>query len=137
MKEGYTLVEQIALESNLNAITKVEQIVESFCAQINVSDDCFGNVLIAVSEAVTNAVVHGNGVDSQFQINLSVGDNAHDFYVNVKDQGRGFDYNALPDPTNPENLLNEHGRGIFLMQNLADKVEFEDYGRSVYMFFQK
>jgi serine/threonine-protein kinase RsbW len=51
--------------------------------------------------------------------------------------GRGFDYENLPDPTSPENLLKENGRGIFLMKNLSDLVEFEDQGKSVFIYFNK
>lgn len=137
MKEGYTEIDHFVLESNLDSISKVEQIVDDVCQKLTLNEESYGNVLIAVSEAVTNAIVHGNGVGSTLHVDLSVSDGSEDFVFQVKDAGRGFDTTALPDPTNPDNLLNENGRGIFLMQNLADKVEFDDYGRTVNMYFQK
>ena len=137
MKEGYTLIEQFALESNLDSVSRVEHIVDNVCKRLTLDEASYGNVLIAVSEAVTNAVIHGNGVGSSLHVNVAVADGTEQFYFNIKDSGRGFDTTVLPDPTNPENLLLENGRGIFLMQNLSDKVEFEDYGRSVFMYFQK
>jgi serine/threonine-protein kinase RsbW len=71
------------------------------------------------------------------EVNVYVSDNPIEFCFSVKDQGRGFDFENLPDPTAPENILKENGRGIYLMKNLADEVEFEDAGRSVNIYFNK
>ena len=54
----------------------------------------------------------------------------------VKDEGSGFNYDSLPDPTNPENIEKPNGRGVFLMRNLADKVSFEDNGSKVILDFK-
>ena len=59
------------------------------------------------------------------------------FCFNIIDQGKGFDFMNLPDPTAPENLLKENGRGIFLMKNLADEVIFENNGKNVFIYFSK
>ena len=64
-------------------------------------------------------------------------DNEKNVCFSVKDEGQGFDFDNLPDPTAPENILKENGRGIFLMRNLADKVEFTDEGTEVSLFFNK
>ena len=66
-----------------------------------------------------------------------VGDKDVEFCVNVRDHGSGFDYDNLPDPTAPENLEKEDGRGIYLMKTLAEEVEFEEEGRSVNIYFVK
>lgn len=137
MKEGYTVIDHFVLESKLDSISRVEQIVDDVCQKLTLNEESYGNVLIAVSEAVTNAIVHGNGLGSSLPVDLAIGNGSQDFVFQVKDAGRGFDTTSLPDPTNPDNLLNENGRGIFLMQNLSDKVEFEDYGRTVSIYFQK
>ena len=86
------------------------------------NEDAYGNVLIAVTEAVNNAIQHGNKENETLSINVSVSDNEKNVCFSVKDEGQGFDFDNLPDPTAPENILKENGRGIFLMRNLADKV---------------
>ena len=89
------------------------------------------------TEAVNNAIVHGNKKDKDLLVKVSLAENGQVFCFNVIDAGPGFDYGNLPDPTAPENIEKEHGRGIFLMRNLADDVEFGDYGRSVSIYFTK
>lgn len=137
MREGFTIIDKLAIPSDFEAVGKVEVLVDKVCNQLGVNEDFYGNVLIAVTEAVNNAIEHGNKKDVSMEVNVAVGDNPSEFCFNVKDQGRGFDYMYLPDPTAPENILKENGRGIFLMKNLADEVEFEDAGRSVNIYFNK
>jgi serine/threonine-protein kinase RsbW len=68
---------------------------------------------------------------------VAVGDSTNAFCFKIKDQGKGFDYNNLPDPTAPENILKENGRGIFLMRNLSDEVSFNEAGNEVIIYFSK
>jgi serine/threonine-protein kinase RsbW len=91
--------------------------------------------MISVIESVNNAIVHGNKSDSTKNVSLSLSfqENAIQFYV--EDEGNGFDYNNLPDPTSPENLDNPGGRGIFLIKNLCDEVDFANSGRTVTLTF--
>lgn len=137
MKEGYTLIEEISIPSNFESVPEVEKLVDKVCKDLSVNEDYYGNVLIAVTEAVNNAILHGNANTPDLNVKVAVGDEPTSFCFNVKDNGRGFDFNNLPDPTAPENIEKENGRGIFLMKNLSDEVEFEDYGRSVNIYFSK
>jgi serine/threonine-protein kinase RsbW len=137
MKEGFTIIDTLSIPSDFESVAQVEMLVDRVCNQIGVNEDFYGNVLIAVTEAVNNAIEHGNTKIASTLVNVAVGDNPDEFCFNVKDQGRGFDFNNLPDPTAPENILKENGRGIFLMKNLADSVEYEDGGRSVNIYFSK
>ena len=91
--------------------------------------------MIALTEAVTNAIQHGNKYDPEKNINLQFIPNQKELVFTIKDQGTGFDFNNLPDPTEPNNIEKPHGRGIYLMKHLADKVEFSDSGRSVELNF--
>ena len=93
--------------------------------------------MIAVTEAVNNAIQHGNNQDASVDVEIAVGDKETDFCFSVQDQGKGFDFDNLPDPTAPENIEKEHGRGIFLMRSLAEEVEFQDNGRNVTIYFSK
>jgi serine/threonine-protein kinase RsbW len=137
MKEGYRIIERLQLPTNYNALVDIESLVGKVCENLGVVDDAYGNVLIAVTEAVNNAIEHGNAMNNDLLVDVAVGDEKESFCFHVKDQGKGFDFMNLPDPTSPENLLKENGRGIFLMKNLADEVVFDAPGNSVNMYFTK
>lgn len=137
MKDGFVLVDSLAIQSDFSEISKVENLVDNVCTRLKVNEDYYGNVLIAVTEAVNNAIEHGNNFSPKLEVSLKVGNYTEEFCFNVKDQGVGFDYLNLPDPTAPENLEKENGRGIYLMRSLAEEVMFEDEGRSVSIYFKK
>jgi serine/threonine-protein kinase RsbW len=90
---------------------------------------------LAVREAIANAMVHGNHCDPEKAVRISVAVNENcDLFVSVRDSGAGFDPGRLPNPVAPENLLAAHGRGIFIMRQLMDQVDFEfDHGTEVRM----
>lgn len=137
MKEGFTLVKEVALSSDYQSLIDVEGLVGSVCEEFGVQEDAFGNVLIAVSEAVNNAIQHGNKENKDALVNIKVSTNDECFCIQVQDQGVGFAFQDLPDPTAPENLLKDSGRGVFLMNNLADEVEFLNSGNTVNLYFNK
>jgi serine/threonine-protein kinase RsbW len=92
-------------------------------------------VALAIREALSNALVHGNRCDPEKTIAICVAlKDDGGLFVSVKDSGSGFDPNALPNPLALENLLSNHGRGIFLMRQFMDEVEFKfDHGTVVRM----
>lgn len=137
MKDGYVVVERITIPSDFGSINKVESLIDSICSKLSIKEDYYGNVLIAVTEAVNNAIQHGNNSDASLNVDVAVGDKETDFCFSVQDQGKGFDFENLPDPTAPENIEKENGRGIFLMRSLAEEVEFQDEGRNVTIYFSK
>jgi len=114
----------------------VERMVSDLCDEHEIDSDLFGNMLVALTEAVTNAYVHGNGSDPQKSVDFSIDRKQNEITFKIKDQGAGFDYNNLPDPLAPENIEKENGRGIFLMRSLADEVEFNESGNEVEVMFQ-
>lgn len=137
MKDGFVVVESLSIPSDFSELTKVENLVDSVCENLSVNEDYYGNVLIAVTEAVNNAIQHGNKEKANLKVDLFVGDKETDFCFHVEDEGKGFDFNNLPDPTSPENIEKENGRGIFLMKSLAEEVEFDNEGRAVNIYFTK
>jgi serine/threonine-protein kinase RsbW len=137
MKEGFKIVNNISVPSDFSSISTVESLIDKTCVDLDVNEDAYGNVLIAVTEAVNNAIQHGNQLDKSLSVSIFVGDSSNEFCVNVKDEGSGFDFTNLPDPTSPDNIEKENGRGIFLMRSLADEVEFDDLGSSVNIYFSK
>jgi serine/threonine-protein kinase RsbW len=110
-------------------ITVVERLIDEVFAEYQVSEDHYGELLIAMTEAVNNAIVHGNKLDPAKQVSVTFSVEGKDMVFRVEDEGPGFDYSNLPDPTAPENIEKPHGRGVFLMRNLADECSFEDDGR--------
>lgn len=137
MKEGFEVVESLSVPSDFGSLNKVESLIDDVCNRLKVNEDYYGNVLIAVTEAVNNAIEHGNSTNPNLNVDLFVGDKETDFCFSVKDYGDGFDFENLPDPTAPENIEKENGRGIYLMRSLAEDVIFEDNGTNVNIYFTK
>lgn len=137
MKEGFIQIESLSIPSDFEAVKRVESLIDNVCERLHINEDSYGNVLIAVTEAVNNAIIHGNKMDRSLNVDLYVGDKETDFCFSVKDYGDGFNYNDLPDPTAPENINKEDGRGIFLMKSLAEEVEYGNDGRDVNIYFSK
>lgn len=122
--------------SILENIHLAEKLIDDVVAEYGVKEDYYGELLIAMTEAVNNAIVHGNKLDASKQVTLTfdiIEDRLMRFIV--EDEGPGFDYNNLPDPTAPENIEKPHGRGVFLMRKLADNCDFQDNGRIVILDF--
>ena len=84
MKEGFTIVDTISIASDYAAVSKVEALVDKICSELGVQEDYYGNVLIAVTEAVNNAIQHGNIFNSDLVVYVSVGDNPEEFCFTVK-----------------------------------------------------
>ncbi|OFZ56293.1 MAG: serine/threonine protein kinase [Bacteroidetes bacterium RIFCSPHIGHO2_02_FULL_44_7] len=137
MKEGFVVIDSLSIPSNFGSISKVEMLIDDVCARLKVNEEYYGNVLIAVTEAVNNAIQHGNKLREDLSVDLAVGDKETDFCFRVKDYGSGFDFTDLPDPTAPENIEKEDGRGIFLMKSLSEDVEFDEGGSAVDIYFTK
>lgn len=116
------------------------RIVESFIDNANdffgFSNDLYGNIMVSVTEAVNNAILHGNKSQQNKDVTLSLQIEDKDFIkFIITDQGEGFDYNNLPDPTAPENIEKIGGRGIFLIRQLCDDLSFDDNGKMVILSF--
>lgn len=127
--------QKLSISSKSENIVLVEKMVEDVCDLFNIPEDHYGNILVALTEAVNNAIHHGNKADPEKQIEICFKTKKNEISFFIKDEGKGFDFSSLPDPTNPENIEKPHGRGVFLMRNLADKVEFEESGSKVVLTF--
>lgn len=127
--------EHISFASVTENLTLAEKLVDKICESSQISEDHYGNILVAVTEAVLNAIDHGNKKNPEKTVGLSYELKGDTLKFNIRDEGPGFDYDNLADPTDPENLEKPNGRGIFLMKKLADAVEFEDDGRLVQLEF--
>jgi serine/threonine-protein kinase RsbW len=126
---------RIEIPSLSENIRMIESFIDNAKEKFLLNDDIYGNIMIAVTEAVNNAIRHGNGGDAQKNVTLALGIEENIIRFSIADQGNGFDYHDLPDPTTAENIEKPTGRGIFLMKHLADEVEFLDGGRMVELRF--
>lgn len=125
----------IQVPSIMENIRMIESFIDNAKERFHLDDDIYGNIMIAVTEAVNNAIKHGNSSDKSKNVHLSLSlDNSMIKFV-IKDEGNGFNYDNLPDPTAPENLEKPGGRGIFLMKHLSDEVDFKEDGRVVELSF--
>lgn len=125
---------RLTIGSRLELLSMVHALIEGLGRQFSLADDWIQSVQIAVIEAGTNAIQHGNvfAEDKSVTFDFRMGDD--DLVVEVDDYGKGFDPARLVDPTLPSALLNPHGRGVYLMRELMDVVEFDtrpDHGTRV------
>lgn len=110
----------------------VNQVVEAY----GVDTEMYGNILISLTEAVNNAIIHGNDHDAEKMVRVRLKRDDKRLVFLISDEGEGFNFNDLPDPTAPENILKLGGRGVFLMRQLADLVIFSDEGSTVEVQFK-
>lgn len=125
----------IEIASKLDRIPEVESLIDKVSEELGLNEDHYGNILIAVTEAVNNAIIHGNKYSDSKKVRVEVKKADEGVIFTVTDEGSGFDYINLPDPTAPENLEKPDGRGIFLMKNLSDGVIFDSNGSKVSITF--
>src|SRR5688500_20201363 len=121
----------IQVPSIMENIRMIESFIDNAKEKFDLDDDIYGNIMIAVTEAVNNAIKHGNSGNKSknVYISLYLEDSLIKFIV--KDEGTGFNYESLPDPTSPETLEIPGGRGIVLMTHLSDIEKFIDNSRVV------
>lgn len=125
----------IKTQSNLNELHKVEAFIEQVCDENSIYNNYFSNILVSVTEAFSNSVVHGNQFSNDKVIIVGFIKDARGLVFYVQDQGEGFNYSQITDPTSIDQD-SEKGRGLFLIKHLADNVEFIDEGRRVELVFR-
>jgi len=126
----------LKLSSDPKNVERVEPFVEKLMEKYHISPDMYGNILISLTEAVNNAIRHGNCLDKKKTVKVSMQEvNEHKIAFQISDEGPGFDFDSVPDPTLPENLLKMGGRGVFLMRQLCDNILFHDNGSTVEIQF--
>lgn len=131
--------EVINITSLPENIILVEEYVENFCDKHKIDETIYGNILISLTEAVNNAIIHGNKNNADKFVNIIYNlKSKHPkmLTIRVEDEGNGFNYLCVPDPTSPENAKMEVGKGVFLIKQLADVVIFSDKGNSVELQFR-
>ena len=131
------MVQVIKIASTLQSVYEVEHFLNAVFKDLGFSRKIYCKIYLAVTEAVNNAIIHGNGKDKSKSVLISFHDYNDYFIVQIEDEGKGFDYAVVPDPRDPKNIRKESGRGIFIMKQYADKVNFENEGSMVQLTFNK
>lgn len=126
---------KISIPSLIDNIKIVESFIDNAREKHPINEDIYGNIMISVTECVTNAIVHGNKKDKDKTVELELLLDEEEVKFIIKDQGPGFDYEHLQDPTAPENLEKIGGRGIYIIKHLCDEVKFEDKGATAILTF--
>jgi len=126
----------LEIPSDVGNLRLVEKAIDELSLELDLSDEVYGNVLVATMEATNNAIIHGNNSDPNKRVKIEILIVEEELSVHIEDQGVGFDYSSVPDPTAPENLEKINGRGIFLMERLSDEILYLEDGRIVELKFK-
>ncbi|TSD64735.1 ATP-binding protein [Inquilinus sp. KBS0705] len=130
--ELYTL----QLPSKHESITLLENLIEEVADKYKVSEDTFANMMTCLNEAVINAIIHGNKLDPDKLVIVNAEVDNRRIVWTITDEGPGFDYNNLADPTAPDKLEELTGRGVFIIKHLADQCVFNVKGNEVELHFK-
>jgi anti-sigma regulatory factor (Ser/Thr protein kinase) len=130
------LKRRLTIPSHLTYLYDVERFMHSFLADAGLPETVFGAVILSVCESTNNAISHGNGHDINKLVEIRVEYDRDSICIEIEDEGVGFDVHEIPDPTEAGNIKNERGRGIFIIRNLADDVEFVNNGSLVKIKFK-
>jgi serine/threonine-protein kinase RsbW len=126
---------KISIPSLIENIKMIESFIDNAKESFEINDDIYGNIMISVTECVSNAIIHGNQSDKNKLVHLELTMENDLLKFTIEDEGRGYDASELKDPTAPENIEKTGGRGIFLIKQLTDDVKFEDNGKKTVLSF--
>jgi len=114
----------LEIESTPNNLITVEEFVNYFSVELGLDQEKMSGLLLAVTEATTNAIIHGNKNNKLKLVRIYVYVDGNNVTIKIKDEGKGFDPSIVPDPTDPENLLKDSGRGLYLMRVYMDGLTY-------------
>lgn len=126
---------KISIPSLIENITIIESFIDNAKEKFHINDDIYGNIMISVTECVSNAIIHGNNQDRKKPVKLELEFLENQIRFIIEDQGNGYDITHLYDPTSPENLEKSGGRGVFIMKHLCDEIKFDNNGSKVTLTF--
>lgn len=126
----------LRIASKIDNISLVENLIDEVSVEMGLIADVYGNILIAIIEAVTNSIVHGNKNQEDKSVFISVNYDKPFLLFKIEDEGKGFEFDNVPDPTKPDNVEKPDGRGVFLMKHLADDITFDKGGAVVNLKFK-
>lgn len=126
----------LVLNSSYEELDKLEGFLNDLQSDLKFDDEFYARLMLTVSEAATNGVVHGNELDASKKVTLNADYTGDTLKITIQDEGEGFEPEEVANPLAEENLLKTSGRGVFLMGEYADKVEYQDEGRKLVLEFE-
>mgnify|MGYP001272808989 FL=1 len=126
---------ELTIFSDLNNLPEVEDFIENLIDKFGIEENLRVRIMLPVIEAVNNAILFANKKDSKKTVKLTAAMNNREMIITVEDEGEGFDFSHIPNPTTPENLMKTTGRGLYLMMTLTDNLLFTRNGAKVEMTF--
>ncbi len=127
---------ELVLKSTYEEVEKVEHLLNDLQAELGFDDELYAKLMLTVSEAATNGIVHGNQLDETKKVYMVAESDGKTLTVSSQDEGEGFSPNEVPDPLAEENLLKPSGRGVFLMREYADEVQYANNGTKLVLTFK-
>ena len=127
---------ELILESRYEEAEKVEGLLNELQSSLDFDDEFYARLMLTVSEAATNGIVHGNKLDESKKVRILAQFDGEVLTVSVKDEGEGFTPSEVADPLAEENLLKTSGRGVFLMEEYADEVTYTENGTCLNLKFK-
>jgi serine/threonine-protein kinase RsbW len=130
------IYKELKISSTNDSLAKVEKFVEEICETYYITNSYYGNILMAILEAVKNAIIHGNKNKPEKQVKICFKSIQNGLRFTITDQGDGFDFRNVRNPIEAEDSLSENvGKGIFLIRSLADQVSYNVKGNIVEIIF--
>lgn len=127
--------EKMLISSKPESLLLVERLVEDLCSILGIKEELSGNILISLTEAVNNAIIHGNKNNPEKTVTIQYQVSPQKIVFTVKDEGNGFNPEEIPDPTTNENIEKTGGRGIFIIKKLSDHTEIIKPGNTIKIHF--
>ncbi|MEN8115657.1 MAG: ATP-binding protein [Bacteroidota bacterium] len=121
----------LKISSNKTELKTVETFLSDYFSHYKFSESCFNKTFLCISEAVVNSIIHGNKNKHDKIVEIEINCKTHNILINITDEGDGFNFNEVANPTSSENIMKESGRGIHIIKNIAKAVKFNDKGNSL------
>jgi len=121
----------LEIKSDVTELKKVENFLIDIFKEYDLEQKYFNKIYLCISEAVVNSIKHGNKNDQNKKVSININYEVQEINIMIEDEGNGFDFNNITDPTSKSNLKNESGRGIFIIKTLSDKIEYNEKGNRI------
>ena len=113
-----------SFHSSPDVLPEVEEFAFHCCAESKLDKEKHNDLTLSISEAASNSIKHGNKNDPSKKVLITILADDEKLTIKLKDEGKGFDPQKVPDPTAPENILKDSGRGIFIINSFAKNLQF-------------
>ena len=127
----FTSPKILTIKSDKSELKKVEAFLSDIFKEYNLSRKNFNNIFLCISEAVVNSIEHGNNSDCRKMVTIKISCKGNQLHIEIFDEGEGFDFRNIDDPTKGDNIKKESGRGIHIIRSLSDSLEYNKKGNSV------